>query len=127
MIPLWHLGHERHQLLARLCARGCTCGCNVEFNPVSDSRFPVRSEVSGLVSQSKIKFCSHDMILIKARQRTLALESTHKTGQGGRAWASRGINRATHKILQSGARGGQLTTVTPPAKSSGSYQWRFVG
>ena len=76
LIPLWHPG-VTHHLLARSCARRCTCRCNVEFNPVNDSRFPVTSEVSGSVSQSKIKFYSHLMILIKA-QRTLALESTRK-------------------------------------------------
>ncbi len=37
------------------------------------------------------------------------------------------LTAPTHKILQSGAEGGQLTTVTPPAKSSGSQKWRFVG
>jgi hypothetical protein len=35
-------------------------------------------------------------------------------------------NRATHKILQSGARGAQLITVTPPTTPSGNQQWRFV-
>ena len=35
-------------------------------------------------------------------------------------------NRATHKILQSGARGAQLATVTPPAAPTASQQWRFV-
>jgi len=36
-------------------------------------------------------------------------------------------NLATHKILQSGARGGQLITVTRPATPAPSEQWRFVG
>jgi len=78
MIPLWRPGHEISPPRPALRTRGCTCRCNVEFTPVSDSRFPVRSEVSGLVSQSKIKFYSYVVILIKAQQRTLALESTRK-------------------------------------------------
>jgi hypothetical protein len=36
-------------------------------------------------------------------------------------------NRATHKILESGAKGAQLTTVTPPTTPISSEQWRFVG
>jgi hypothetical protein len=36
-------------------------------------------------------------------------------------------NRATLKILQSGAKGAQLITVTRPATPSGNQQWRFVG
>jgi hypothetical protein len=35
-------------------------------------------------------------------------------------------NRATHKILQSGAKGAQLTTVTPPTTPTGAQQWKFV-
>lgn len=35
-------------------------------------------------------------------------------------------NRATHRILQSGARGAQLVTVAPPTTSAGNQQWRFV-
>jgi hypothetical protein len=34
-------------------------------------------------------------------------------------------NRATHKILQSGGKGAQLTTTTPPAKFPGNQQWAF--
>lgn len=34
-------------------------------------------------------------------------------------------NRATHKILQSNGKGGQLTTVTRPAKFPGNQQWAF--
>ncbi len=34
-------------------------------------------------------------------------------------------NRATHKILQSGARGVQLVTVTPSTMISGNQQWKF--
>ncbi len=34
-------------------------------------------------------------------------------------------NRATHKILQSGAKGSQLVTVTPSATTSGNQQWKF--
>jgi hypothetical protein len=36
-------------------------------------------------------------------------------------------NRATHKILQSGAKGSQLVTVTPSATTSGNQQWKFSG
>ena len=34
-------------------------------------------------------------------------------------------NRATHRILQSGAKGSQLVTVTPSATTSGNQQWKF--
>jgi hypothetical protein len=34
-------------------------------------------------------------------------------------------NRATHKILQSGAKGLQLVTVTPSATTSGNQEWKF--
>jgi hypothetical protein len=34
-------------------------------------------------------------------------------------------NRATHKILQSGAKGAQLVTVTASAATSGNQQWKF--
>jgi hypothetical protein len=34
-------------------------------------------------------------------------------------------NRATHKILQSGAHGAQLVTVTPSAMISGTQRWKF--
>jgi len=34
-------------------------------------------------------------------------------------------NRATHKILQSGAKGSQLVTVTQTATVSGNQQWKF--
>ena len=37
-------------------------------------------------------------------------------------------NRATHRILQSGTKGQQLVTVTPPTTPpTPSQQWRFVG
>ena len=36
-------------------------------------------------------------------------------------------NRATHRILQSGARGAQLVTVAPSAMISGTQQWKFSG
>ncbi len=36
-------------------------------------------------------------------------------------------NRATHGILQSGTKGQQLVTVSPPAAPAPSQQWRFVG
>ena len=36
-------------------------------------------------------------------------------------------NRATHKILQSGAKGAQLVTVTASANTSGNQQWKFSG
>jgi hypothetical protein len=34
-------------------------------------------------------------------------------------------NRATHKILQSGAKGAQLVTVTQSSMISGNQQWKF--
>ena len=34
-------------------------------------------------------------------------------------------NRATHKILQSGAHGVQLVTVTPSTMISGNQEWKF--
>ena len=34
-------------------------------------------------------------------------------------------NRATHKILQSGAKGTQLVTVSPSTATSGNQQWKF--
>jgi len=34
-------------------------------------------------------------------------------------------NRATHKILQSGAKGAQLVTVTQSATTSGNQEWKF--
>ena len=34
-------------------------------------------------------------------------------------------NRATHRILQSGAKGSQLVTVTPSATTSGNQEWKF--
>ena len=34
-------------------------------------------------------------------------------------------NRATHRILQSGARGAQLVTVTQSATTSGNQEWKF--
>ena len=34
-------------------------------------------------------------------------------------------NRATHKILQSGAKGSQLVTVTATASTSGNQEWKF--
>ena len=50
--------------------------------------------------------------------------ATPVSGQAGfQTWT----NRATHKILQSGAQGAQLITVTPPTTASGNQQWRFVG
>jgi len=50
--------------------------------------------------------------------------ATPVSGQAGfQTWT----NLATHKILQSGARGGQLITVTRPATPAPSEQWRFVG
>ena len=36
-------------------------------------------------------------------------------------------NRATHRILQSGAKGAQLVTVTQSAMISGNQQWKFSG
>jgi len=36
-------------------------------------------------------------------------------------------NRATHKILQSGAKGAQLVTVTQSATTSGNQEWKFSG
>jgi hypothetical protein len=36
-------------------------------------------------------------------------------------------NRATHKILQSGAKGAQLVTVSPTPMISGNQQWNFSG
>lgn len=36
-------------------------------------------------------------------------------------------NRATHRILQSGAKGSQLVTVAPSATTSGNQQWKFSG
>lgn len=36
-------------------------------------------------------------------------------------------NRATGRILQSGAKGAQLVTVTPTATTSGNQQWKFSG
>jgi hypothetical protein len=51
-------------------------------------------------------------------------DATPVSGQAGfQTWT----NRATHKILQSGAKGAQLITVTPAMSSSGNQQWRFVG
>lgn len=51
-------------------------------------------------------------------------DATPVSGQAGfNTWT----NRATHKILQSGAKGSQLITVTPPSTPSGNQQWRFVG
>lgn len=35
------------------------------------------------------------------------------------------MNRATHKILQSGAKGAQLVTVSPSTMISGNQQWKF--
>jgi hypothetical protein len=50
--------------------------------------------------------------------------ATPVSGQAGfQTWT----NLATHKILQSGARGGQLITVTRPTTPTPSEQWRFVG
>jgi hypothetical protein len=50
--------------------------------------------------------------------------ATPVSGQAGfQTWT----NRATLKILQSGAKGAQLITVTRPATPSGNQQWRFVG
>jgi len=40
---------------------------------------------------------------------------------GFHAWT----NRATYRILQSGAMGSQLVTVTPGMTSSGKGQWTF--
>jgi hypothetical protein len=37
------------------------------------------------------------------------------------------MNRATHRILQSGAMGSQLVTVPPPTKTSGNQQWMIRG
>jgi hypothetical protein len=34
-------------------------------------------------------------------------------------------NRATHRILQSGAKGSQLVTVSPSATTSGNQEWKF--
>ena len=34
-------------------------------------------------------------------------------------------NRATHRILQSGAKGSQLVTVAPSATTSGNQEWKF--
>jgi hypothetical protein len=34
-------------------------------------------------------------------------------------------NRATHKILQSGAKGSQLVTVTQGTTTSGNQRWKF--
>ena len=34
-------------------------------------------------------------------------------------------NRATHRILQSGAKGAQLVTVTQSATTSGNQEWKF--
>jgi hypothetical protein len=49
--------------------------------------------------------------------------ATPVSGQAGfQTWT----NRATHKILQSGSKGAQLITVTPPTTPSGNQQWRFV-
>jgi hypothetical protein len=49
--------------------------------------------------------------------------ATPVTGQAGFfTWT----NRATHKILQSGNKGSQLITVTPPTTPSGNQQWKFV-
>lgn len=36
-------------------------------------------------------------------------------------------NRATHRILQSGAKGAQLVTVTQSSMISGNQQWKFSG
>jgi hypothetical protein len=48
------------------------------------------------------------------------------TAVSGQAGFFTWTNRATHKILQSGARGAQLITVTPPTTPVGSQQWKFV-
>jgi hypothetical protein len=48
------------------------------------------------------------------------------TPVSGQAGFDTWTNRATHRILQSGAKGAQLVTVTPPTTPSGSQQWRFV-
>lgn len=37
----------------------------------------------------------------------------------------RWTNRATHKILQSGGKGAQLTTVAPPNKAAPNQVWKF--
>jgi hypothetical protein len=50
-------------------------------------------------------------------------DATSVPGQAGfQTWT----NRATHKILQSGVKGAQLITVSPPSTPSGNQQWRFV-
>jgi hypothetical protein len=48
------------------------------------------------------------------------------TAVSGQAGFFTWTNRATHKILQSGSKGSQLITVTPPTAPSGNQQWRFV-
>lgn len=48
--------------------------------------------------------------------------STPVSTTGFQTWT----NRATHRILQSGAKGAQLITVTPPTTPAGSQEWRFV-
>jgi hypothetical protein len=49
--------------------------------------------------------------------------ATPVTGEAGFfTWT----NRATHKILQSGSKGAQLITVTPPTTTTGNQQWKFV-
>ena len=49
--------------------------------------------------------------------------ATPVTGVAGfQTWT----NRATHKILKSGALGAQLVTVTPPTTPAGNEQWRFT-
>lgn len=48
------------------------------------------------------------------------------TAVSGQAGFFTWTNRATHKILQSGSKGSQLITVTPPTTPSGNQQWRFV-
>jgi hypothetical protein len=37
------------------------------------------------------------------------------------------MNRATHRILQSGAKGSQLVTVSPPKTTTGNQQWMIRG
>ncbi len=45
--------------------------------------------------------------------------------QVGSTGYSTWTNRATHRILRSGGRGGQLVTVTPSAMIAGTQQWKF--
>ena len=49
--------------------------------------------------------------------------STPTSVAGFQTWT----NRATHRILQSGALGAQLVTVTPPTTPTSSQAWKFVG